>query len=342
MRRTKPPTLQTPIYRIITTSRIYKDANTGLTPSDDLFEDYQLDYDDIERFEVISPIGSGKYSLVFLGRYDGGQLCAIKTLKNVPFVKIQREIWLLKSVSGLPNCIHLISVVRDPLTSTISIITDYVKSENPRSLYPKLKLDDIRFLIYRLLVTLDSCAQRGIMHRDVKPGNLLISSDHRHLELIDWGLADLYFPCHAYTVRVSTLRYKAPELLLNYQYYDYGIDVWGAGCVLAEMLIKYPFFEGRNIDEMIVQVASLCGTSSVLQYADKYGLVVPRGASSSLPPNHGPGWQKAINSIKQHKMDQDAVALLKRLLTVDHEDRITAAEALQHPFFDPIRSEFED
>ncbi|KAH0789468.1 Pkinase-domain-containing protein [Histomonas meleagridis] len=342
MNKTRQTKLQTPIYRIISTSKIYKNANSDKSPDEDFFGSYQIEYDNIERFEVIGPIGSGKYSLVFVGRYDGGRLCAIKTLKNVPFVKIQREIWLLKQVSTLPNCVHLISVVRDPLTSTISLITDYVKSENPRSLYPKLKLEEIRILIYRLLISLDSCAQKGIMHRDVKPGNLLISSDHQQLELIGWGLADLYFPGHAYTVRVSTLRYKAPELLLNYQYYDYGIDVWGVGCVLAEMLIKYPFFEGRNIDEMIIQVATLCGTTSLLQYVDKYGLNMPQTVSASLPPNRGPGWQKAINSIKQHKMDQDAVSLLKRLLTIDHEERITASEALQHPFFDPIRDEIKD
>jgi casein kinase II subunit alpha len=194
-------------------------------------------------------------------------------------------------------------------------------------------------MMWQLLNSLDCCARRGVMHRDVKPGNLLISREQKSISLIDWGLADLYYPQRAYSIRVSTLRYKAPELLLNYQYYDYGIDVWGAGCVMAEMLIKMPFFEGRDIDEMIAQVAALCGTTAIMQYVDKYGLVLPQAALSQFPTNPTPGWSKVLYEMKQQKRDDEAIDLLKKLLTLDHAERITAAEALEHPFFNEIRDE---
>jgi casein kinase II subunit alpha len=293
----------------------------------------------VERFEVQAPIGSGKYSLVFVGRYDGDKPCAIKTLKNIPMSKIQREIGILNHVSNVPNAIQLIAVVKDPLTATISIITEYQKSENPRSMFPKLELHDIRGLLWKLLVSLDACAKKGVMHRDVKPGNILISADRQSLRLIDWGLAVMYFAQKPYTVRVSTLRYKAPELLLNYQYYDYGVDVWGAGCVLAEMLVKFPFFDGRDIDEMIAQEAGVCGTAHMMQYIEKYGLSVSQEALQQFPHNQAPGWYRIVDGMKQSKVNDEAIDLMKRLLTIDHAERITAAEALEHPFFNEIRAE---
>ena len=333
------PNLKTPTYRLITSSRVYKDANANQYFGDDPFENYEIQYDDIERFQLLQPLGSGKYSVVFLGRYDRNNECAVKALRNVPFIKIQREICIHRKVAKIPNVIPLVGVVKDPLTSTISIITKYQKSESPRTLFPKLDLNDIRILMYKLLLSLDNCAKNGIMHRDIKPGNVLISPDKKNLELIDWGLADLYFPEKPYTTHVSTMRYKAPELLLNYQYYDYGVDIWGAGCIMAEMLVKFPFFEGRNLDEMVFQVANVCGSVPILLYVDKYGLTLSQQVLSQMPSNQQPGWDRILQSIRPQKMDNDAISLMKKLLTVDHEERISAAEALNEPFFDPIRKE---
>ena len=107
------------------------------------------------------------------------------------------------------------------------------------------------------------------------------------------------------------------------------------------MLIKFPFFEGHSPDEMIAQVASLCGTVQLLQYVDKYGLNLSQDALSLFPTNQSSGWLKYISLIKPAKYDEDAIRLLRTLLTIDHAERISAAEALKHPFFDPIRKNME-
>jgi casein kinase II subunit alpha len=179
------------------------------------------------------------------------------------------------------------------------------------------------------------------MHRDIKPDNLILSADRRALKVIDWGLADLYVPKRRYNVRVSTLRYKAPELLLKYEYYDYGIDVWGAGCVFGEMLVRIPFFEGRTPDEMVAGLAVVCGFETLVNYVEKYGLSVPIVAITMLPPNPTPAWHRLFGIVRSSKKDEQAFDLLKRLLTVDHQQRTTAREALGHPFFDSIREEME-
>ena len=101
------------------------------------------------------------YSVVFLGKYDHENECAIKTLRNVPFIKIQREICIHKKVAKIQNVIPLVGVVKDPLTSTISIITKYQKSESPRTLFPKLDLNEIRILMYKLLLSLDSEVEKS-------------------------------------------------------------------------------------------------------------------------------------------------------------------------------------
>jgi casein kinase II subunit alpha len=328
-------------YHEITQSRIYADVNSSLPESRDHFSSYQLIYGDIDRYEILLPIGTGKYSHVFLGKVDGTRLCAIKILKPTPFYKIQKEIAVLEKLKAIPNVIELLDVLQDPQSRSILIVTEYQQFTRPKDLYPSVTLNDIRYLMYNVLLTLDLSHRAGVMHRDVKPENLILSADRKSLKMIDWGLADLYFPLHRYNTRVSTLRYKAPELLLRYEYYDYGVDVWGAGCVFGELLVKIPFFEGRTPDEMVANIAALCGFQTVVNYVERYGLSVPAMAITLLPPNPSPTWHRLFGIVRSSKKDEQAFDLLKRLLTVDHNDRITAREALEHPFFEAIRDEME-
>ena len=329
--------LKTPKYKKITVSRIYRDANSTILSPDD-FEKFEVCFGDIEKYEISHPIGHGKYSIVFLGRCcETGEMCAIKVLKNMEFFRIQRELFFLSMVNNIPSIVSLKDVLKDPLTNAISIVTDFQDTELPKTLYPKLTLVEIRNLIYKLLKSLDETAKKCIIHRDVKPGNIMISSDHKNLQLIDWGLAEIYCPKKAYPVRVSTLRYKAPELLLNYQYYDYGLDVWVAGCVLAEMLIRFPFFTGNNIGDMIAQISSLWGLKIINQYINKFSLELPQSAIHLLPNNQNDTWDTFTKMISPDKYDEKAIDLLRKLLTVDHEDRITASEAINHCFFNSMQ-----
>jgi casein kinase II subunit alpha len=230
----------------ITESRIYADANASILDPAAYYSSYRLTFGDIDRYEIVLPLGTGKYSHVFLSRIDGARLCALKILKPTPFSKIQKEVALLARLKGVPNVIELLDVLQDPQSRSVLIVTEYQQFTRLKDLYPSITLNDIRYLMYNLLLALNLSHRAGVMHRDVKPENLIISADRKSLKIIDWGLAELYFPRHRYNTRVSTLRYKAPELLLGYEYYDYGIDVWSAGCVFGELLVKLPFFRRKN------------------------------------------------------------------------------------------------
>lgn len=105
-----------------------------------------------------------------------------------------------------------------------------------RTLYPEFTDFDIRYYMYELLKALDFCHSKGIMHRDVKPHNIMIDHEKRELKLIDWGLAEFYHPDKDYNVRVASRYFKGPELLIDYQYYDYSLDIWSLGCTFAGMV----------------------------------------------------------------------------------------------------------
>lgn len=124
---------------------------------------------------------------------------------------------------------------------------EYIENVDFRSLYPILTKEDIKLYIYQILKGLDFAHSKGIMHRDIKPGNVLINHRKRHVKIADWGLADFYIPNKNYNVRVASRFFKAPELLVGMTEYDYQVDVWSVGCMLAGMVFaREPFFKGAD------------------------------------------------------------------------------------------------
>lgn len=100
----------------------------------------------------------------------------------------------------------------------------------------KLNDYDIRYFLYQILKALDFCHSKGIVHRDVKPMNIIVDPETKILKLIDWGLSEYYLPDQEYNVRVASRPYKGPELLVGYKKYGYSLDIWSTGCVLGTMV----------------------------------------------------------------------------------------------------------
>ncbi|KAJ1553251.1 Casein kinase II subunit alpha [Cladochytrium tenue] len=101
----------------------------------------------------------------------------------------------------------------------------------------------------------------------------MIDHEKRILRLIDWGLAEFYFPGTEYNVRVASRHYKGPELLVDYQFYDYSLDMWSLGCMFAAMIFRRdPFFPGHDNYDQLVKIAKVLGTDELFSYLDKYNI----------------------------------------------------------------------
>jgi len=320
-------------------SRVYASVNLKNPPEywDDTLPDVK--WGTLESFTVVRQLGKGKYGEVFEGiDLRSGAQCVVKIMKPVKEHRLRREMKILRHVAGGPRIIRLLEVLRDPDTRTPCFVFDLVNAMNFRELQQAVSDYDVRHYMYQLLQALDFCHSRGIMHRDVKPGNVLIDHEKRQLSLIDWGLADFYHPGKELPVRVATRFYKGPELLVDIRDYDYSLDVWGVGCMMAALLFKKPvFFRGADEFDQLVKIAQVLGTDDLYAYCTKYGVDLdPRlkqlcGIKPRVP------WQRFVTSANQHLASHAAFDLMDQLLRYDHHARATAAEALAHEYFDPVR-----
>jgi casein kinase II subunit alpha len=304
------------------------------------YESLQVTWGEQDHYEVVRKVGRGKYSEVFEGvNVTNNTKCIIKILKPVKKKKIKREIKILQNLCGGTNIIKLLDIVRDPQSKTPSLIFEYVNNTDFKALYPTLTDYDIRYYIFELLKALEYCHSHGIMHRDVKPHNVMIDHEKRHLRLIDWGLAAFYHLEREYNVRVASRYFKGPELLVDLQDYDYSLDLWSLGCMFAGMIFrKEPFFHGHDNYDQLVKIVKVLGTDELFDYLDKYNLELDPHFDGILGRHTRKPWTKFITPENQHLVSPEAIDLLDKLLRYDHQERLSPVEAMQHLYFAPVRS----
>lgn len=146
-----------------------------------------------------------------------------------------------------------------------------------KRLSPELSDEDVRVYIYKILEALEFSHSHGIMHRDVKPLNIVINNETKELRLIDWGLADFYFPDKEYNVRVASRYYKGPELLVDDRLYHYSLDIWSLGCTMAGMIFKIDtFFKGSDNYDQLIRIMRVLGEEELHSYVHKYDLKIPK------------------------------------------------------------------
>ncbi|KAJ3198707.1 Casein kinase II subunit alpha, partial [Clydaea vesicula] len=222
---------------------------------------------------------------------------------------------------------------------TPSLIFEHVNAMEFKLLYPTLTDFDVRYYINELLKALDFCHSRGIMHRDVKPHNVMIDHKKRQLRLIDWGLAEFYHPGTEYNVRVASRYFKGPELLVDFQEYDYSLDMWSLGCMFASMIFrKEPFFHGHDNSDQLVKIARVLGTDGLYAYLEKYKIELDSQFDEILGRYPRKPWTRFVTAENERYISNEALDFLDKLLRYDHQDRLLPKEAMLHPYFDPVRN----
>lgn len=321
-------------------SKVYTNVNEKKPKEYWDYENVEVDWGEQDHYEVIKKIGRGKYSEVFEGINTlNNQKCVIKVLKPVKKKKIKREIKILQNLCGGPNIIKLLDIVRHQQSKTPSLIMEYVENVDFRQLYPTFKDIDVRFYILEILKALDFCHSMGIMHRDVKPHNVVIDHKTKQLRLIDWGLAEFYHAGQEYNVRVASRYFKGPELLVDLRDYDYSLDLWSLGCMFAGIIFKKePFFHGKDNFDQLVKIAKVLGTEELWKYLEKYSLVLNSHYDGIL--SRKKYQKKSLRSFvtkdNSDLANDDAVDFLEKLLKYDHHERLTAKEAMKHPYFEGL------
>ncbi|KAK7410853.1 hypothetical protein VNO78_02007 [Psophocarpus tetragonolobus] len=283
-----------------------------------------------DSYEKIAKIGRGTYSNVYKAREKGtGEIVAMKKVRfdtsNSESIKFMaREIMILQRLDH-PNVIKLKGLATSRMQYSLYLVFDFMQSDLTRIISrPEETLTEAQIKCYmqQLLCGLQHCHERGVMHRDIKASNLLIDRKGV-LKIADFGLATSIEAEKPLTNRVVTLWYRAPELLLGSTDYGYSIDLWSAGCLLAEMFVGRPIMPGRTEVEQIHMIFKLCGSPSE-DYFRKLKLT-----TSYRPPQHyKPSYRENFQ-----KFPSSSQALLATLLHLIPAHRGTAASALQSEFF---------
>ncbi|OVF08047.1 putative casein kinase 2 catalytic subunit [Clavispora lusitaniae] len=321
--------------KVYSVARVYADVNKQKPQEYWDYEAHVIEWGDIRNYEIVSKIGRGKYSEVFEGvNVLNDQPCVIKVLKPVKMKKIYREVKILKNLTGGPNIVGLLDIVRDQQSKIPALVFEQVDNVDFRILYGKFTIPDIQYYFTQLLIALDYSHSMGIIHRDVKPQNIMIDPKAKKLRLIDWGLAEFYHAGMDYNVRVASRYHKGPELLINLQQYDYSLDLWSVGCMLAAIIFKKePFFRGDSNNDQLVQIAKVLGTKDLMAYVNKYRIKLSDEYNSILGNYPRKPWSAFVNKDNQHLVSPEVVDLIDKLLTYDHQLRPTANETREHPFF---------
>eukprot|EP01017_Pseudomicrothorax_dubius_P005404 TRINITY_DN11358_c0_g1_i1.p1 TRINITY_DN11358_c0_g1~~TRINITY_DN11358_c0_g1_i1.p1 ORF type:complete len:346 (-),score=49.48 TRINITY_DN11358_c0_g1_i1:596-1633(-) len=182
----------------------------------------------------------------------------------------------------------------------------------------------VKWYMYQLLKSIDHMHKNGIFHRDIKPENILLSEDT--LKLADFGSCRGIFSKQPYTEYISTRWYRAPECILTDGYYNYKMDMWGVGCVFFEVLSLFALFPGQNELDQINRIHNVLGTPSK-ELLDKYKKF-SKHMDFNFPAKEGKGIAKYIPHVSA-----EAIDLIDQMLAYNPDDRLTAKQALKHPYF---------
>uniref|UniRef100_A0A3Q3JL98 Mitogen-activated protein kinase n=1 Tax=Monopterus albus TaxID=43700 RepID=A0A3Q3JL98_MONAL len=292
------------------------------------------------KYEIKKRLGKGAYGIVWKAvDRQTGEIVAVKKIfdafrNRTDAQRTFREIMFLQEFGDHPNIVKLLNVIRAQNDKDIYLIFEYMDTDLHAVIKKGTLLKDIHkcYVMYQLFKATKYLHSGNVIHRDLKPSNVLLDTDCV-VKLCDFGLArslnqiqeDSGNP--ALTEYVATRWYRAPEILLGSTRYTKGVDMWSLGCILGEMLLGKALFPGTSTINQIEKIMSAIPHPSpedVVAIKSEYGSSVIQ--RMLLKP------QVPLGDLLLPSVPPDAVDLLKGLLVFNPDKRLTAEQALQHPY----------
>ncbi|ERF71855.1 Cell division control protein 2 [Endocarpon pusillum] len=307
----------------------------------------------MENYQKIEKIGEGTYGVVYKARdlAHNGRIVALKKIRleaedeGVPSTAI-REISLLKEMND-PNIVRLLNIVHAD-GHKLYLVFEFLDLDLKKYMealpvsdggrgkaLPEgstldmqrlgLGKDMVKKFMAQLVEGIRYCHSHRVLHRDLKPQNLLIDREG-NLKLADFGLARAFgVPLRTYTHEVVTLWYRSPEILLGGRQYSTGVDMWSIGAIFAEMCTRKPLFPGDSEIDEIFKIFKLLGTPDENTWP---GVTSFPDFKSSFPK-----WKREETKSLVAGLDEHGLDLLDALLEYDPARRISAKQACMHPYF---------
>lgn len=283
-------------------------------------------------------IGNGSFGVVYQARLlDTGELVAIKKVLQDKRFK-NRELQIMRRLdhcnivklkyffysSGEKKDEVYLNLVLEFIPETVyRVARHYSKSKQT------IPISFIKLYMYQLFRSLAYIHSLGICHRDIKPQNLLLDPETGVLKLCDFGSAKLLIKGEPNVSYICSRYYRAPELIFGATDYTTMIDVWSAGCVLAELLLGQPIFPGDSGVDQLVEIIKVLGTPTKEQIRE----MNRNYTEFKFPQIKAHPWQKVFRA----RTPPEAIDLVSRLLEYTPSARTTPLQACAHAFFDELR-----
>ncbi|GAQ88141.1 cyclin-dependent kinase [Klebsormidium nitens] len=297
----------------------------------------------MENYEKLEKVGEGTYGKVYKARCKKtGHIVALKKTRldmeeeGVPSTAL-REVSLLQMLSTSIYVVRLLCVehIDENDKPMLYLVFEYLDTDlkkfmdlNGRGPEKPLPSALIKRFMYQLCKGVAHCHSHGVMHRDLKPQNLLVDKDKRLLKIADLGLGRAFtVPLKSYTHEIVTLWYRAPEVLLGATHYSTPVDMWSVGCILAEMSRKNPLFPGDSELQQLLHIFKQLGTPNEQIWP---------GVSKLRDWHEYPQWPRQDIARAVPLLSKEGVDLLEKCLQYEPAKRISAKDAMIHPYFDDL------
>ncbi|XP_078677274.1 cyclin-dependent kinase 17-like isoform X14 [Branchiostoma floridae x Branchiostoma belcheri] len=295
---------------------------------------HEIGFGKMESYTKLDKLGEGTYATVFKGKSKlTDNLVALKEIRleheeGAPCTAI-REVSLLKDLKHA-NIVTLHDIIHTE--KSLTLVFEYLEKDLKQYMDDCgniMSMTNVKLFLYQLLRGLNYCHRRRILHRDLKPQNLLIN-EKGELKLADFGLARAKsVPTKTYSNEVVTLWYRPPDVLLGSTEYSTPIDMWGVGCIFYEMSAGRPLFPGSTVEDELHLIFKTLGTPTAETWP---GAMTNEDFLMYNFPHYEP--EPLVNLAP--RLDADGQDLASKLLQYEAKWRISADEAMKHPYFNTL------